>query len=150
MGRRLSSARLLILATYRDTDIDARHPLARTLEHLIRLRLAASVDVQRLDPEGVRLMLVGLGKPDPPPALVETVYAETEGNPFFTREVFEWLTEEGRVLDAAGAWRRDLRIGPTEVPDSVRLVVGRRLQRLTAECQTLLGLAAVLGRTLNF
>jgi tetratricopeptide (TPR) repeat protein len=148
--RRLSSSRMLILATYRDTDLDARHTLARTLEQLIRRRVSLAIAVERLDRDGVRLMLVGLGKPDPPNALVQAVYSETEGNPFFVHEVFDYLAEEGRLLDAAGAWRSDLRVGPTDVPDSVRLVIGRRLERLSAECRSLLGLAAVLGRTLDY
>src|SRR5205807_545088 len=72
------------------------------------------------------------------------------GNPFFVHEVFDYLAEEGRLLDAAGAWRSDLRVSPTDVPDSVLLVIGRRLERLSAECRSLLGLAAVLGRTLDY
>jgi predicted ATPase len=93
-------------------------------------------------------MLACLGQPDPPPGLVAAVYDETDGNPFFVQEVFEYLAEEGRLFDSDGRWRDDLDVGPTEVPASVRLVIGRRLDRLSAECRALLAIAAVLGRTL--
>jgi DNA-binding NarL/FixJ family response regulator len=148
--RRLTNAPLLILATYRDTDLDVGRPLARTLEHLNRQRLSRRIDIKRLDVEGVRSMLAGLGRPEPPPSLVDAVYGETEGNPFFVREVFEYLAEEGRLFDAAGLWRPDLQVGATEVPQGVRLVIGRRLERLSAACRGVLALAAVLGRTLDY
>ena len=66
------------------------------------------------------------------------------------REVFEHLAEEGRLFDAAGSWRDDLQVGPGDVPQGVRLVVGRRLERLSSDCRKVLSLAAVLGRTLDY
>jgi predicted ATPase len=143
--RRLANAPLLVVGAYRDTDLDVARPLARTLEYLSRLRIAQRMDVKRLDMDGVRQMLAHLGTPEPPSALVAAVYAETEGNPFFVQEVFDYLEAQGRLFDATGVWRADLRIGATEVPQSVRLVIGRRLERLTPECRTVLQLAAVLG-----
>jgi DNA-binding CsgD family transcriptional regulator len=95
-------------------------------------------------------MLASLGHPNPPPSLVDAIYAETEGNPFFVREVFEHLAEEGRLFDVAGRWRHDLQVGATEVPQSVRLVIGRRLERLSTDCRAVLGCAAILGRTLEY
>jgi hypothetical protein len=148
--RRLPDTRLLILASYRSSDVNPSHPLARTLEHLIRLQVSERIDLGRLGHDGVRLMLAGLGQPDPPPALVAAVYDETDGNPFFVQEVFEYLAEEGRLFDSDGRWRDDFDVGPTEVPASVRLVIGRRLDRLSAECRALLAVAAVLGRTLKY
>lgn len=148
--RRLTKAPVLILATYRDTDLDVGRPLARTLEQLNRQQLSQHVDVKGLDAEGVRVMLAGLGRPDPPASVVEAVYGETEGNPFFVREVFAYLAEEGRLFDEAGRWRSDLQVSATEVPQSIRLVIGRRLERLSTDCRAVLALAAVLGRTLDY
>jgi DNA-binding CsgD family transcriptional regulator/transcriptional regulator with XRE-family HTH domain/tetratricopeptide (TPR) repeat protein len=148
--RRLRNAPLLILATYRDTELVVGGPLAHTLEQLTRQPISQRIDIKGLDFEGVRLMLAGLGRPQPPPSVVEAVYDETEGNPFFVREVFEYLADAGRLFDIERRWRRDLQVGVTEVPQGVRLVIGRRLERLSAECRAVLGLAAVLGRTLDY
>jgi DNA-binding NarL/FixJ family response regulator len=148
--RRVRNVPLLIVATFRDTELDVGGPLARTLEQLTRQRLAQRLDVKGLDVEGVRLMLAGLGRPEPPPSVVAAVYDETEGNPFFVREVFEYLAEEGRLFDVQGGWRSDLEVGAAEVPRGVRLVIGRRLERLSTDCRAVLGLAAVLGRTLEY
>ena len=139
-----------MLATYRDTELEVGGPLAHTLEQLTRQHASQRIEIKGLDADGVRLMLAGLGRPDPPPNLVEAVYAETEGNPFFVEEVFDYLADQGRLFDPAGLWRSDIRVGATDVPQSVRLVIGRRLDRLSTECHAVLGLAAVLGRMFDY
>ena len=35
----------------------------------------------------------------PPGELVDAVFSETEGNPFFVEEVFRHLVEEGKLFD---------------------------------------------------
>jgi predicted ATPase len=79
--------------------------------------------------------------------LVTAVFRETEGNPFFVEEVYQHLSEEGKLFDASGAWKADLRVNTIEVPEGVRLVIGRRLDRLGANARTVLTAAAVIGRT---
>ena len=75
--RRLKNARLLIVASYRDTDLDINRPLGRALEQLTRQGIAQQrIDVKRLDVAGVRQMLAGLGRPEPPPPLVGAVYTK--------------------------------------------------------------------------
>jgi tetratricopeptide (TPR) repeat protein len=76
---------------------------------------------------------------------VQAIFAETEGNPFFVEEVFQHLREDGRLLDAEGHWLPNLHIETLEVPEGVRLVIGRRLERVSAECRALLTAAAVIG-----
>ena len=62
---------------------------------------------------------------------VRAVFQETEGNAFFVEEVYQHLSEEGRLFDDRGRLERDdLRADTMNVPESVRLVIGRRLERL--------------------
>ncbi len=117
------------------------------LETLTRQRLAHKLTLGRLSERGVAEMLKVLSNLDPPPALVTAVYTETEGNPFFTEEVFHHLAEEGRILDEQGEWRTDLRVESLEVPEGVRLVIGRRLNRLSDEARRVLAGAAIVGRS---
>jgi DNA-binding NarL/FixJ family response regulator len=93
---------------------------------------------------------VALSGRAPPAALVDVLMAETEGNPFFVGEVYRYLAEAGRLIDAAGAWREDVAVAEGDVPQSVRLVIEQRLSRLSAECQRLLAVAAVIGREFAF
>jgi tRNA A-37 threonylcarbamoyl transferase component Bud32/tetratricopeptide (TPR) repeat protein len=147
LASHLSSMRLLVIGTYRDVDLDASRPFARALENLVRQRQAVRVGVRRLDKSGVRDLLRGMSGFLPPESLVDAVYQETDGNPFFVEEVFQHLKEEGRLFDREGRWKSDLRIEDIDVPEGVRLVITRRLQRLGVDARKVLTAAAVIGRT---
>jgi tetratricopeptide (TPR) repeat protein len=95
-------------------------------------------------------MLSELAGREVPAALAEAVFRETEGNPFFVEEVFRHFVEEGRMFDDTGAFRPDIEINELDVPESVRLVVGRRLERLGPEAHKALAAAAVVGRGFSF
>ena len=136
---------LVVLGTFRDAELDANRPFARAVEALVSQRLARRILLKRLATEDVAELLAALGGGAPPSGLVRAIYAETEGNPFFVEEVFAHLEEEGRLFDANGAWRTDLRIEDLDVPESVRLVIGRRLERLPDIAVTTLRSAAVIG-----
>ncbi len=137
---------VLVLGTYRDTEIGTGHPLARAMTELIRRRLLNRVSLRRLPEEGVAAMLEGLAAQRPPPALVRTIYAETDGNPFFVEEVFRHLSESGILLDSDGRFRADLRIDELDVPESIRMVVGARLERVSPRTRGVLAAAAISGR----
>jgi DNA-binding CsgD family transcriptional regulator len=142
--------RLVILGTYRNTELDAAGPLARLLEQLSRQRMGLRLFLNPLDEADVAALLAALGGSTPPSSLVATLYAETEGNPFFVQEVFEHLAEAGRLFEASGRWVEALEIGETDVPQGVRLVVTRRLERLSESCRQVLSLSAVLGRVSSY
>jgi hypothetical protein len=77
----------------------------------------------------------------PSPELVRSMHEMTDGNPFFVRELVRWLADEGR-LGGSDAERPSA----LELPQSVRDAIGRRLDALSQDCNTLLRVAAVLGR----
>jgi class 3 adenylate cyclase/tetratricopeptide (TPR) repeat protein len=146
----LSGLRVLLIGTYRDVELDLSRPLARTLDGLVRRHLASRLSIRRLPEADVGRMLEALGGATPPPALVGSIYAETEGNPFFVEEVFKHLAESGLIIDPEGRWRSDLNVSELEVPESVRLVVGRRLERLGENARRALSEAAIVGRLFDF
>jgi len=143
----LATARTLFVGTYRDVELDVKKPFARTLESLLRQRLARRISLRRLAEDDVELMLARLSGAPPPSSVVRVVFQETEGNAFFVEEVYQHLSEEGRLFDDAGAWRHDLRADTLNVPESVKLVIGRRLERLGDDARKILTAAAVIGRT---
>ena len=85
-----------------------------------------------------------------PNALVQLIFGETEGVPFFVEEVYRHLAEERRLTDAAGKWLPQVEIGEIEVPETVRLVLGRRIDRIGETAQRILTTAACIGRTFTF
>ena len=141
---------VLIVGTYRDSEFDPTRPLAKTLDELIRLRVVERLSLGGLPQNAVAGMLRALSGREPPIGLVGLIYSETGGNPFFVEELFHHLVEQGKLLDSAGEFRRDLLIEDVDVPRSLRLVIGRRLARVSAETQKILGAAAVIGRSFTF
>ncbi|MGH2792721.1 MAG: ATP-binding protein [Actinomycetota bacterium] len=150
LAERLSNMPILLIATYRDVELDVERPLARTLEELVRRRLAHRVSLNRLPKEGVSEMLGVLAGKAAPPSLVTAVYEETEGNCFFVEEVFQHLNEEGKLFDQRGQWRNEVQVGEIDVPEGVRLVLGRRLARLSEGARRALSAAAVIGRNFTY
>ena len=145
----LSATPLLLIGTYRDVDLEVSRPFAKTLEAMLRQKQATRISLRRLAVEGVEAMLAAMSGQTPPPSLARVVFAETEGNPFFVEEIFQHLAEEGKLFDETGKWRPGLRADQLQVPEGVRLVLGRRLDRLGADARRVLTTAAVIGRSFN-
>jgi class 3 adenylate cyclase/tetratricopeptide (TPR) repeat protein len=137
---------VLVIGTYRDGEVPVSHPLARVLGVLGRRRLVQRIVLRGLSSSGVRAMVEALAGQPVPDELVRLVETETEGNPFFIEEVYLHLAESGVLLDEQGRVRPDLRMAEDSVPDTVRLVLGRRLERLSGTTCAALTAAAVLGR----
>jgi tetratricopeptide (TPR) repeat protein len=150
IAQQLHEIPVLMVGTYRDTELDMARSLAKALEDLLRQRLAHDMLLKRLPQHGVTAMLRGRSGQEPPSRLVEVIYGETEGNPFFVEEIFKHLAEEEKLFDFDGNWRSDLRIDETDVPRGVLLVIGHRLERVSEECRRILARAAVIGRGVGF
>ncbi len=150
LTQRLSDMRLMVIGTYRDADMNLTRGLAKTLEDLLRGRLATHVRLKGLPRDEVAAMLKSLSGKSPPASMVSEIYAETDGNPFFVEELFRHLEEENCLYDSSGQFRSELKISELEAPASVRLVVARRLARLSDLTQKMLATAAVIGRFFSF
>jgi class 3 adenylate cyclase/tetratricopeptide (TPR) repeat protein len=135
LTRSLGPAALLIVGTYRDSEIHQGHPLANLLADL---RRDASVERLRLvglqSAETAELITAAVGRV-PDEGLVERLQADTEGNPFFVQQLLAHLSD-GR--------------SNAIIPEGVREVVGRRLARLTERTRHVLGVASVIGREFDF
>ena len=140
--------RLLVVGTYRDTDLDRRHPLSGVLADLRRHEHVTRLAVAGLDEQGVVefLSLAAAYELDEPGrALARAVWEETSGNPFFVGEVLRHLAESGAIVERDGAWTSDLNPADVGIPEGIREVVGRRLTRLGPEVERILSTAAVVG-----
>ena len=117
------------LWTYRDGYTEKNPALVRTLEELIRMGIRP-LKLGGLSENAVAQMLHALSQRQAPEGLVSLIFGESQGYPFFVEEVFRHLLEESKVFDEAGQFRSDIEIAENEVPENVRLIVGRRLERL--------------------
>jgi len=146
LARATRASRTFLLGTYRDIDIDRRHPLDRALRDLHREGLLTEIIIRRLPEEGTAALTTAmLGDADMPEALVALLHERTDGNPFFIQEVVRALIERGDLFVADGFWTSH-RGAEIEVPRSIRSAIGERLARLTDVAQEVLSEASVLGQ----
>jgi len=103
-----------------------------------------------LSKDAVAQMLDALSRRQAPERLVSLIFEESQGYPFFVEEVYRHLIEEGKVFDEAGQFRTDIEIAENEVPENVRLIVDRRLERFDEREKRALTAAAVIGRSFSF
>ena len=142
-------ARVLVVVTYRDTDVDRSHALAPALADLRRAPNVTRAVLRGLDESELRTMLeLVRGEDLPPdgPAMVRRLLEETEGNPFFLQEVLRHLAESGALVQEDGVWVGTVAWDEVGLPEGVRDVVGRRLSALPDAANEVLRVAALLGR----
>lgn len=150
LARSFRNLPVMIIGTFRDYELDSSGPLAQTLDDCTRLHLLERVDLQGLPPAAVSEMIRTLSGQQPPSSLVDAIHSRTEGNPFFVEELYKHLNERGRLFDSSGKFRSAFKPGDLDVPQSVRLVIQRRLARLGDETRKMLDTAAVIGRSFTF
>ncbi len=140
----------MLYLTYRDTEVEEDSPLSDLLLELNRERLARMITLRRLSREDVSRMIADTFEREVTPEFLDLVYSRTGGNPFFVEEVLRSLVEEGSIYRSdAGRWERKP-IAEIEIPNSVRKVIERRLNRLDEEGHQVLRVAAVQGNEFRF
>jgi ABC-type transport system substrate-binding protein len=154
VARRLGPTPTLIVGTYRQTEVDKRHPLVKMLESF------------RGDPRFVALTLGPL-TPSEHRALVELaagggrlsddlagrLLAATEGNPLFTKELVRSLLDSGGIArDDSGALNLSGATGISSdaLPETIQQAVEARIERLPEDVRDVLSIASVLGKIFEF
>jgi len=142
VARFLPGQRTLVLGAYRDVELDRQHPLADALAALRREAEYERILIKGLDEGDIRALLTDMAERDVPDAFVQAISAETDGNPFFIREVLNHLAEEGKIYQQDGRWTANVSIAEMGIPEGVRQVIGRRLSRLSENANRLLTAAS--------
>ena len=97
LARDLARSRILVLGTYRDTDLDRRHPLSQALADMNREDLFLRIPLRGLAEPDVHDYIARAAGVEPSRELVHRVFEETEGNPFFLSEVVNLMAQEGSL-----------------------------------------------------
>ena len=143
VAREMADCSLLVVGAYRDVELSRSHPLSETLGGLARERLFQRIPLRGLDTKDLELLIEATADIALSASFAEAVHSHTDGNPFFAIEVIRVLREEGELtpegLGEDRAWA-------IRIPEGVREVIGRRLNRLSGECNQVLTVASVIGR----
>jgi class 3 adenylate cyclase/tetratricopeptide (TPR) repeat protein len=145
---------LLVVVTYRDTELLPDHALADILSDLRRVDGVERLELKGLDEDAVTGFLAAAGGHElneEATRFARRLCSETGGNPFFLGEVLANLAESGLVeQDEQGQWQAVTGREGGEyfvLPESVREVIGTRLSRLSPAVGDALSVGAVIGQS---
>ena len=141
---------ILLVEGYRDAEVGRHHPLSSVLAGIRRSCDFDSIALKGLDGSEVAELLEIVGDQSAPEQLVSTLREETNGNPFFIREVLLNLMEEGKIFRDGEAWTSSIRVDALGIPEGVREVITRRILRLSDEAKKLLRVGAAFQGAFSF
>ena len=151
--RSTESASLMIVGTYRTSELGAADPFAELLADLRGTSGVERVELGGLDEPGVRAFVTdvaGHELDEAARAFAKSLHAHTSGNPFFVGELLRNLVESGASFERDGPWIPVAGGEEFGVPAGVREVVRRRVGRLAPSTGDVLTKAAVIGSEFDF
>jgi DNA-binding CsgD family transcriptional regulator len=137
-ARYVSESKIVVVGTYRDTELSRLHPLSGTLADLNRSRNYTRLLLRGLADTEIRNLVQELGSARATDEINAKIIEQTQGNPFFVKEIAYELANEvqiGRVM---------------RIPEGVREVVGKRLNRISEAANDLLRSAAMIGLEFDY
>ncbi|HVF40280.1 MAG TPA: protein kinase [Gemmatimonadaceae bacterium] len=146
---RLNDARLLMIATFRPSELlMAQHPFLALKLDLQTRGIARELPLAFLTQEEVKTLLA-LKFPGSalPPEIPRMIHSRTEGNPLFVADIAEYLQRKGAIRDVDGKWTvsGSLPDLERELPESMRSMVQRKIGQLGEADTQLLTAASVQG-----
>jgi predicted ATPase/predicted Ser/Thr protein kinase len=149
VGRHLAGLRVLVVVTYRPTELLlAPHPFHHVKLELQGKGACTELALGFLDRQDIeRYLALAFPAHDFPAAFADWLLARTEGNPLFMVDLVRYLRERNGIAETGGRWAlgRELPDLCQEVPQSVRGMIQRKLERLGEEERRLLAAASVQG-----
>jgi predicted ATPase len=146
---RLSSMRVLLLATCRPSDLAlARHPFLQVQLDLQGRGIARKIEVDSLGEADVdRYLALEFPENRFPHEFVRFVHVRTEGHPLFMADLLRTLRDRQIVSRDEGVWRlvRPIDEFEEETPASIRSMIELKIARLSEDDRRLLVAASVQG-----
>jgi hypothetical protein len=127
---------LVVLATFRDTDLTQSHPLPVLLADLWRERDIRRVNLGGLNAHEVAVLAKQVIGTDVDNDLVERLHAQMGGNPFFTVQMLREMAQTSRSVDNL-------------LPLPILEVIRQRVHKLGDAVATALQVGAVLGEQID-
>ena len=146
-AREVHEVAVLMIVTYRDSELAENQVLDRILPHLVRESNAHRLHLHPLETTDIQTfvaMRYVLPEVDND-RLVAHLGGRSQGIPLYMLELLRALEEEQRLRRDADGWTLDS-IERSQVPVLVRQVINGRAARLGPDIRRLLELGAVIGQ----
>jgi DNA-binding winged helix-turn-helix (wHTH) protein len=147
LARRRMPAPLMLIGTYRSTDVAIPdHPLKALKPDLSIRHLCREVTLEPLGEDDVaEYLATESSQALLPDGLARLLYRHSEGNPLFLVAVLDHMTERGFISRDRERWRLTVALEDIDlaVPENLRLVIDAQIERLTSDEQRALEVASV-------
>ncbi len=143
---------LLLICTFRETEVDATHPLTTCLDYCHKEKVAISqVTLKLLNIDHITQLLADAlsTNPEEVSPLADLLWQKAGGNPFFTevflhslyRDKFLWIDR------IQGRWQWDLtKIQALDITENIVTLLSDKINHLSPKTQQALQLAAAIDR----
>src|SRR5258708_14098420 len=145
LAERLGSSHMVLIGKYWDSDLDTARPFSSVLSRLLRRGRAQRFTLGPLSDRDVERIVAGLAETLLTPVQLTGIQAATEGNPLFVEQSTLYMAESESMLGGGGRAQASFTEEDLELAQSVRGLIGRRLERLSEPAQRMLVAAAVVG-----
>ena len=152
LARKVSSERILILATFRSEEryVDSKGYQTRLSKVLLlmgRDALFKEIKLSNLDKHDVERIAESMLNGSVEPELVKKLTSESRGNPLFVVETLRMLHQKGSLSKKNDQW--SLCVDNFDIPQKVRDVILRRLETLKPHQRKIFDVASVVGEKFN-
>ncbi len=143
----MAKDKFIPLAVLRSEEAEKSY-INEILEILGRMRLYDELVVNPLSRHATGRMLSSIMGGEVDEGLLDAVYNETGGNPFFIEEVVKSLADKGYVYNNNGIWyiKKDYRIEPSK---NVEEVIKRKVRSISEKEKEILLFSAIYGRRID-
>ena len=151
MARRPEPARLLLIGTYREGEVESRNRSFKTVQEELELHnFCEPLPLSLLNRNQVRDYLSArLATRRVSDSLLSTVYQRSDGNPLFMVTVTDYLVGSDRIVRLRDSVDTSRDIEGVQTPSTLRQLINRQMEMLTPEARELLEVASVAGMTFS-
>ncbi|MFH1674995.1 MAG: diguanylate cyclase [Pseudomonadota bacterium] len=155
LSTNIDKSSLVIIGTYRDTEVDDTHGLSKLKQSMLKTGdIFTEVKLQPLTQETLNKMIAGLlaEREDLAQELSKYVLEKSGGNPFFAITLLRELVEQKAIVWKDGEWQQDWeRIDSIKISSSMSVVdiLLLRMKKIPANLRALLSMASTIGKDFN-
>jgi hypothetical protein len=149
LARQRQAAQLMLIGTYRPVELMvSRHPLSAVKRELLAKQQCEELPLEYLSETAIaKYLSVRFPANRFPAELAGLIHARTEGNPLFMVNAVDYIVAERLIAEHEKSWELAVEIQEVEVgvPDSIKQMIEKQLDHLSAEEQRTLEAASVAG-----
>ena len=148
LARSIENKRILFLLAFREGERE-KNPLRSFLNSFTKENNYHEIHLRRLKEEDVSRMLKSILGFNAPAELVNYLYTETEGNPFFIVEYVRRMADEGTISEIKKGSFQVETIKKT-IPPGIKDIILARIAPLRDITKRILRIASVIGEEIDF